>query len=208
MTPKDARNFAEAVDRHGRQVVAMSDDVRRLVLMARRIGVIYLLVTVQHAFDYYVEEVAGCVLEFLMELASCSLYSADATSDGRMIKAQITKTLLRPWLVPEWAEAPAAIRRDLFDPTRLCILDTLLLLDTKMWKGARLQMRHLLMDLLACREAKRQIALRFGAVYPKLVEAFILHDREPEHSIYHMTCLLYTSPSPRDKRQSRMPSSA
>ena len=24
----------------------------------------------------------------------------------------------------------------------------------------------------------------------------------------HMTCLLYTSPSPRDKRQSRMPSSA
>ena len=25
---------------------------------------------------------------------------------------------------------------------------------------------------------------------------------------YHMTCLLYTSPSPRDKRQSRMPSSA
>ena len=27
-----------------------------------------------------------------------------------------------------------------------------------------------------------------------------------EHMIYH--CLLYTSPSPRDKRQSRMPSSA
>ena len=25
---------------------------------------------------------------------------------------------------------------------------------------------------------------------------------------YRMTCLLYTSPSPRDKRQSRMPSSA
>ena len=26
--------------------------------------------------------------------------------------------------------------------------------------------------------------------------------------LYHCTCLLYTSPSPRDKRQSRMPSSA
>ena len=25
---------------------------------------------------------------------------------------------------------------------------------------------------------------------------------------YYLTCLLYTSPSPRDKRQSRMPSSA
>ena len=26
--------------------------------------------------------------------------------------------------------------------------------------------------------------------------------------LYHLNCLLYTSPSPRDKRQSRMPSSA
>ena len=28
------------------------------------------------------------------------------------------------------------------------------------------------------------------------------------HSVHHSNCLLYTSPSPRDKRQSRMPSSA
>ena len=30
----------------------------------------------------------------------------------------------------------------------------------------------------------------------------------PEDSIFEGVCLLYTSPSPRDKRQSRMPSSA
>ena len=29
-----------------------------------------------------------------------------------------------------------------------------------------------------------------------------------EDGTYYYTCLLYTSPSPRDKRQSRMPSSA
>ena len=29
-----------------------------------------------------------------------------------------------------------------------------------------------------------------------------------KHVIYNLICLLYTSPSPRDKRQSRMPSSA
>ena len=28
------------------------------------------------------------------------------------------------------------------------------------------------------------------------------------HKRYHIACLLYTSPSPRDKRQARMPSSA
>ena len=31
---------------------------------------------------------------------------------------------------------------------------------------------------------------------------------EDSHSLLHWGCLLYTSPSPRDKRQSRMPSSA
>ena len=34
-----------------------------------------------------------------------------------------------------------------------------------------------------------------------------LHDLE-EYVEHHKACLLYTSPSPRDKRQSRMPSSA
>ena len=93
LTPKDARHFAEMVDRQGRQVVSMSEDVRRLVIMARRIGVIYLLVTVQHAFDYFVEEVAGCVLSFIAELASASLYNTSGPSpNGRAIKALITST--------------------------------------------------------------------------------------------------------------------
>ena len=33
-------------------------------------------------------------------------------------------------------------------------------------------------------------------------------DRFIQHYVWHTPCLLYTSPSPRDKRQSRMPSSA
>ena len=33
-------------------------------------------------------------------------------------------------------------------------------------------------------------------------------DRKPPLLLVHGSCLLYTSPSPRDKRQSRMPSSA
>ena len=38
-----------------------------------------------------------------------------------------------------------------------------------------------------------------------LAVAFILADMHMDHYCF---CLLYTSPSPRDKRQSRMPSSA
>ena len=35
----------------------------------------------------------------------------------------------------------------------------------------------------------------------------IIHEKLRDYGIYDI-CLLYTSPSPRDKRQSRMPSSA
>ena len=40
-------------------------------------------------------------------------------------------------------------------------------------------------------------------------EKFILHDGPPyANGHLHMGCLLYTSPSPRDRQKSRMPSSA
>ena len=39
-------------------------------------------------------------------------------------------------------------------------------------------------------------------------EPVLVHVRENDHGVCSTLCLLYTSPSPRDKRQSRMPSSA
>ena len=59
------------------------------------------------------------------------------------------------------------------------------------------------------------------SLFPAMVENMLLYrtmrSRQVEHELPHerygdvgelMGCLLYTSPSPRDKRQSRMPSSA
>ena len=39
-----------------------------------------------------------------------------------------------------------------------------------------------------------------------LIIAYLINVRK--QNVYKLDCLLYTSPSPRDKRQSRMPSSA
>ena len=47
--------------------------------------------------------------------------------------------------------------------------------------------------------------------FTEIVKKMFLQGKPPsEDNIFHMKrdCLLYTSPSPRDKRQSRMPSSA
>ena len=46
-------------------------------------------------------------------------------------------------------------------------------------------------------------------VYPELIRANKAYNwRSPETAEYLGTCLLYTSPSPRDVEESRMPSSA
>ena len=52
---------AEAVDRHGREVLRISTEVRQLVRMAQRINVIDLMVTVVPAFDLFAEDVAGWI---------------------------------------------------------------------------------------------------------------------------------------------------
>ena len=189
-----ARLFAEQVDKHGREILAILPELRRLVIMARRINIHGLLVTIQPAFDCYVQEIAGVVLGFLVDLASCALYTERGV-DGRACKVLVAQLLLTPWHNAAWDAAPTTIARELFDPARLCKLDALLLLDAKMWKAARLDVRNLIMDVIACREAKLAIAVRFAYVYPRLIETFILHDREPEHSIYHMTVQLFSVPS-------------
>ena len=47
---------------------------------------------------------------------------------------------------------------------------------------------------------------KFYLPHGELFNAF-KHNAKPKYTLYE-DCLLYTSPSPRDKRQSRMPSSA
>ena len=193
-TVQGARLFAEDVDQHGRAVLRFSPDARMLVRLSQRITVIDLLVTIIPAFDYYVEEVAGCVLNFLGDLARCSLY-IDGVPDARMLDILLASSLCTPWNSPALSSIPSAMAREIFDPTCLSVLDAFLLLDIRMWKAARLDVRHLLMEVIGTREVKPIVADKFARMYPKLIEAFTLRDREPEHSIYQMTVQLFSVPS-------------
>ena len=62
-------------------------------------------------------------------------------------------------------------------------------------------------DAAACREA---IAAGIDVLGENRVQEMIqkLSEHAYDGAPLHFICLLYTSPSPRDKRQSRMPSSA
>ena len=59
-------------------------------------------------------------------------------------------------------------------------------------------------------DAERLLPIAKGELYLPLLQGRILGNLffEPSTRTRMSFCLLYTSPSPRDKRQSRMPSSA
>ena len=57
-------------------------------------------------------------------------------------------------------------------------------------------------------QEEMKLALLLNVIDPRIGGVMIMGDRGTGKSTTIRACLLYTSPSPRDKRQSRMPSSA
>ena len=71
--------------------------------------------------------------------------------------------------------------------------------------------------LVGAHDRGARVAHRLGLDHPEFVSAMVLLDIAPTREMYANTsaefahaycCLLYTSPSPRDRTRSRMPSSA
>ncbi|KAN0066349.1 E3 ubiquitin-protein ligase ubr1 [Thecaphora frezii] len=206
MPEVEARGVAERVDKHGRDIIEISTDMRRLVSPGLIIRSIDLAVTIRPAYDVLVEEIAHVMLSFLVDLSKCSIYtpaSNEAFSPQRLdslkpnaaiLKQLIAKILLEAW-TPFKPISAGSMRRDFFDSSDLTRFEGLLLMDPKMWKSARIEMKGFFISLIARREIKKEIAKRFAHSYAKVLETFILRDREPEHSICFLTVQLFSVPS-------------
>src|SRR5674476_1308141 len=72
--------------------------------------------------------------------------------------------------------------------------------------GGAHEPRHLV-DLAAAREVHIEIDLHAGDASVTVWTNDLTHDYVNENSAYSTCCLLYTSPSPRDRQKPRMPSS-
>ncbi|SPO19704.1 related to ubiquitin-protein ligase e3 component [Ustilago trichophora] len=204
----DAKGVAERVDKHGREIIEVGSDLRRLYQIARVLHSIDLAVTIRPAFDVFAEEVIQTVLNFLMDLSNCNLYlpsSQDTTSlsswlgqslkpDAAAFKHIVARSFFAPFHPLKPVEA-GSMSPDFFDPRYLTNYEGLLLMDCKLWKSARIDIKALLMSLIARREIKKEISLRFAKIYPKLVETFMLRDREQEYSICFLTVQLFSVPS-------------
>ncbi|UZJ54429.1 hypothetical protein CBS101457_003749 [Exobasidium rhododendri] len=204
-----AKGIAERVDKHGRDIIETSGEVKKMYLLAHKLSQIDLAVTVRPAYDIFAEEVAGHVLDFLLDLTNASLFVAPSDPSSQIIskhhldqmipnaaamRALIGRALFEPWRHRKEVSS-GQMSQDYFDSRALLQLDGLLLLDNRMWKEARSTCRSIYMALLGPREVKRALAFRFAKMYSKLVEIFIIHDREPDHSSRIVTVQLFSVPS-------------
>ncbi|PWN37144.1 uncharacterized protein FA14DRAFT_159326 [Meira miltonrushii] len=207
-TETEAKGIAERVDRHGREIIETSSDLRRMYLLAHKLGQIDLAVTIRPAYDVYAEEIAGHVLELLLDLSNASFGTLSPSSksppsthplDNLVPSAVAMRALLGRAFLNDWEHrlpvTQGDMTTDFFDNSELLQLDGMLLMDYKMWKGARANARSLYMALIGPREVKRALAYRFACMFSKLVEIFIVKDREPEHSIRFIAVQLFSVPS-------------
>ena len=66
-----------------------------------------------------------------------------------------------------------------------------------------------LLDLFKQVQQNEQFdAIKIGLAYPEKIRSWSYGEVKKPETINYRTCLLYTSPSPRDRQKSRMPSSA
>lgn len=88
-------------------------------------------------------------------------------------------------LVPVWENIRKNIR-----------LDALILFDLRLWKSMREQLRELLIStMVKSPQSKRILGLRFAGLYTSLAQLYLIADREPDHSIIHLSVQILTTPS-------------
>lgn len=75
-------------------------------------------------------------------------------------------------------------------------VDSMILFDLRLWKKLRNDLRDLFIaTLIKVPSLKRALGLRFAGVYNTLAQLYLVNDREPDHSIVHLSVQLMTTPS-------------
>ncbi|KAL8771919.1 MAG: hypothetical protein Q9209_002857 [Squamulea sp. 1 TL-2023] len=75
-------------------------------------------------------------------------------------------------------------------------LDWLILFDLRLWKKARTDLRELyIQTVVTVPNFKRILGLRFAGLYTVLSQLYLIADREPDHSIIHLSTQMLTTAS-------------
>ncbi|KAI0344027.1 hypothetical protein BDW22DRAFT_1372632 [Trametopsis cervina] len=189
-TREEASEVANKIDEQGRDIIEMNSNIPRLLDIGQTISQIELGVTVRRAYDTFREQVSAVIIEWLLDLVRCCL-----GSDQIILREIIAAELLSPrrQTYPRGFTDSSPIVADVSDPARI---DWLLLYHTKLWKKPRLDLKEVYASLITLSHAhKLAIASHFANVYSRVIDAYLLTDREAETSIKYFALQLFTVPS-------------
>ncbi|KAF7982421.1 hypothetical protein HWV62_28541 [Athelia sp. TMB] len=186
----DASDVAHRVDEIGREIVDMNTNVPKLLELARTISHIDLGVTIRRAYDTFREQIAAVLIEWLLDLTRSRL-GPDTLILREILAAEMMSPRKREGNAPN--PQTANIMADVRDPTRL---DWMFLYHTRLWKKPRLSLKEIYASVLTLsRLHKLAVAGHFANVYHRVVDAYLLVDREAETSIKYFALQLFTVPS-------------
>jgi E3 ubiquitin-protein ligase UBR1 len=152
----------------------VTTDVTTLLSVSRVFSNIDLGITVRSAQSAFDEDVCGLIVDWLRDLISCRVGG----------DAGVFRELLASVFFGRPGEGHASR------------LETLMVYEARMWKKARLSLREILIGLIVHDlPTKTEIGIEFARVYPRLVDSFLLTDREPDNSILWFSVQIFTVPS-------------
>ncbi|KAI5118525.1 hypothetical protein M0805_007693 [Coniferiporia weirii] len=189
---EEAANHTRKIDEQGRDIVEMNSYSPRLLEIAQAVARIDLGVTVRRAYDSFREQIAGVLVEWLLDLTKCRLLS-----DTMGIREVIANEFFSPrrkdiHSLSQDAEC-AKVLQEINNPSRL---DWMFLYHTRLWKKPRLSLKEIYVSILTLSHGhKLSVAVRFASVYHWVIDSYLLVDREAETSIKYFALQLFTVPS-------------
>jgi E3 ubiquitin-protein ligase UBR1 len=206
-TREEANEVAIKVDDQGREVIDMNANIIRLLETARTFSQIDLGVTVRRAYDTFREQIVVVIIDWLLDITRSRL-----GTDTGIMREIISKQLVAPRrsgsLHPN-VEA-AKIVSDVQNPARL---DWMFLYHTRLWKKPRLNLKEVYASVLSLSHEHKMgvgtflyalpshiisddcVASHFANVYHRIIDSYLLVDREAETSIKYFALQLFTVPS-------------
>ncbi|KAL0063833.1 E3 ubiquitin-protein ligase ubr1 [Marasmius tenuissimus] len=188
----EAAEMTLRIDENGREIIEMNTDVTRLLEMAQTIAQIDLGVTIRRAYDTFREQVASVIIEWLVDLTQCRL-GTDTLILREIIAEEMLSARKRDNATASYNAQALLTIPDVREPTRL---DYLFLSHTRLWKKPRLSLKEIYTAILTLgRDHKLAVAGHFAQVYHRVIDAYLLVDREAETSIKYFALQLFTVPS-------------
>lgn len=118
-------------------MVEISQQVPRVLAIAGRLSQIDLGVTVRSASDTFREQICSVLIEWLTDLAKCTIYGTDGVLLRKLIAARLFLPRGKP---PSYAAAARLPSSSTSGPTRI---EWLIFYHTRLWKRPRLNLKDL-----------------------------------------------------------------